>query len=81
LARSVGTKTTIAVDTRIEATAPDDTYLVCTDGLHGLLKDDDIAAILSIEPDPCKAVHRLIRCANEQGGFDNITAVVVRLGR
>jgi protein phosphatase len=80
LARSVGAKSTITVDTRIEATASNDTYLVCTDGLHDLLKDDDIAAILSAEPDPCKAVHTLIRHANEQGGFDNITAVAVRLG-
>jgi protein phosphatase len=81
LARSVGAEKTIKVDTRFEAAAPNDVYLVCTDGLCGLVKDNDIAAILWAESDPREAVHKLIQRANEQGGFDNITAVVVRLAR
>jgi serine/threonine protein phosphatase PrpC len=44
-----------------------------------MLADDQIAAILIAEPDPELAARRLVVGANEQGGKDNITAVVARI--
>jgi PPM family protein phosphatase len=56
----------------------DDVILVCSDGLHGPVSDDDIKRILLEEPDVRKACDRLIACANEHEGPDNITVVLAR---
>ncbi len=55
-----------------------DLVLVCSDGLHGPVSDDDIKRILLEEPDVRKACDRLIACANEHEGPDNITVVLAR---
>jgi serine/threonine protein phosphatase PrpC len=55
-----------------------DTVVVCSDGLHGPVTDDDIKQILLEEPDLQKACTRLIARANEHEGPDNITVVVAR---
>ncbi|MFO0964312.1 MAG: Stp1/IreP family PP2C-type Ser/Thr phosphatase [Gemmataceae bacterium] len=57
---------------------PGDSLLLCSDGLCGMIDDDTIATILEEEADPADACARLIAAANEQGGKDNITAIVVR---
>ena len=55
-----------------------DIVLVCSDGLHGPVGDEEIKQILLEEPDLKKACDRLIARANEHEGPDNITAVVAR---
>jgi len=55
----------------------DDTILLCTDGLHNLVKDSEISQ-LAADHSLHDALSNLINLANERGGFDNITAVVVR---
>jgi serine/threonine protein phosphatase PrpC len=55
-----------------------DVVLVCSDGLHGPVSDDEIKRILLDEPDVRKACDRLIACANEHEGPDNITVVLAR---
>ncbi len=55
-----------------------DIVLVCSDGLHGPVSDDEIKQILLEERDLKKACDRLITRANEHEGPDNITAVVAR---
>jgi protein phosphatase len=55
-----------------------DAVLLCTDGLTDMLPDDRIAAVLAAEREPRSACERLVAEANEQGGRDNITAVVAR---
>jgi protein phosphatase len=54
-----------------------DRLLLCTDGITGLLDDDQIGAVLSDNPDPGEAADRLVAAALEAGGDDNATAVVV----
>jgi len=56
----------------------DDLVLVCSDGLHGPVTDDEIKRILLDEPDVKKACDRLVACANEHDGPDNITVVLAR---
>jgi protein phosphatase len=51
--------------------------LLCTDGISGLVDDDQIEAILTGTPDPRDAADRLVAAALEAGGDDNATAVVV----
>jgi serine/threonine protein phosphatase PrpC len=45
-----------------------------------MVTEPEIAGTLQAEPDPTKASERLVELANEQGGADNVTAVVVHLG-
>jgi protein phosphatase len=55
-----------------------DVILVCSDGLHGPVSDDEIKQVLLDEPDVKKACERLIACANAHEGPDNITVVLAR---
>jgi protein phosphatase len=55
-----------------------DRLLMCSDGLTEMLSAEAISSVLSTEPDPEAACRRLLTLANEAGGRDNITAVIVR---
>jgi len=56
---------------------PGDRLLLCSDGLFNELPDDEITAVLAAVADPAEAATRLVERANEAGGHDNITAVVL----
>lgn len=58
-----------------------DRLLLCSDGLTDMLSDQHIAPILQQNPDPQDAVDQLIGQANEAGGVDNITAVLIDYSR
>lgn len=60
------------------ATRRGDLWLLCSDGLTGMVEDDEIARILAAEPNLDKACQTLIEAANDAGGKDNITALLVR---
>lgn len=78
ITRAVGHKDYVEVDTREIDLLADDLYLLCSDGLHGYLRDGDLEAVLAEGPIP-QAPDRLIDLANGRGGKDNITAVLVCL--
>ena len=75
ITRAVGSRDYVQVDTQVFEIGPGDRFLLCSDGLHGYLRPEEIAGVL--EPGPDAAVKSLIEIANERGGRDNITAVVV----
>jgi len=79
ITRAVGPCETVDVDTKIVDTRTGDAFLLCSDGLHGALDDAEIAAILREHGDLADAVGHLIDRANECGGKDNVTAVLMRL--
>ncbi len=56
-----------------------DLFVLCSDGLHGLVTEMEIARIAAAMP-PAEAVRKLIARANEEGGHDNITAEIVLIG-
>lgn len=58
--------------------AAGDRYLICSDGLHGELPDDALAALLAAGR-PQQAAETLVAAANEAGGRDNVTAIVVEV--
>jgi protein phosphatase len=60
-------------------TEPGDRLLLCTDGLHGELTDDEIRETLKDETDLNNACRKLVQAANEKGGRDNITVVCVEV--
>jgi protein phosphatase len=57
---------------------PGDTFLLCSDGLTEMVGDREITRILAGSA-PRDAAQKLIEAANEQGGVDNITVVVVQV--
>jgi len=78
--RAVGVYQSVEVDTLDFDVLPGDQFLLCTDGLHHYLPTDDkIIPILSTE-DVKESTNRFVTLANDGGGHDNITCVVVRLG-
>ncbi len=78
--RSVGIAATVEPDVvRLDGPPqPGDTFLLCSDGLHGQLSDPDLARIASGESLE-RACREMIRLGNERGGPDNITVLLARL--
>ena len=79
LLRALGTQPEVEIDMEQVGLFPNDVLLLCSDGLTRMATEPEIAGALQSEPDPQKAAEKLIRLANEGGGVDNITAVVVAL--
>lgn len=79
ITRALGIAPTVDVDVRVEQVQVGDIYLLCSDGLHGLVADDEMTAILEEYPVLTEACARLVDSANAAGGKDNITAVVIRI--
>ena len=79
LSRAVGIWPTVPIDVVMGVPKPGDVYLLCSDGLTKMLRDETIGQVLRAEEDPKSAVDRLILFANSRGGKDNITVVLVRV--
>ena len=56
---------------------PQDYILLCTDGLTNMVEDQDIRSIINSQRDVAECTERLVRTANDNGGKDNITVVVI----
>jgi serine/threonine protein phosphatase PrpC/CRP-like cAMP-binding protein len=79
ITRAVGITETVQVDTLVFDVLPGDTYLLCSDGLHGYIEGDaELSEILGHDEGE-ELPRRLISLANARGGKDNITALVLRL--
>lgn len=77
--RALGVHPTVRVDLRTEDVERGDVYLLCTDGISQPVAEANVIQALS-RPDPDEACRELIRLANEAGGPDNASALVVRFG-
>ena len=77
ITRSVGNHEYVEVDVRVVPLYAGDRMLVCSDGLHGYLRDGDIEPIVALGI--AEAAARLIDLANNRGGKDNITVVLVEV--
>jgi serine/threonine protein phosphatase PrpC len=78
ISRALGPMEEVQVDVAELDMRPGDVLLLCCDGLHGLIADKTIAAILAAHPDLDGAGQALVDAANQAGGTDNITVVLVR---
>jgi serine/threonine protein phosphatase PrpC len=79
LYRAVGQSGTLEVDTYLRSIPPGCGLLLCTDGLWGLVSEEQMAKITAEAPSPQAACQALIAAANAAGGKDNATAVLIQL--
>jgi protein phosphatase len=79
ITRALGPERDVEVDTMTYRARPGDVYLLCSDGLTTMVREDRIAATLADTASLDAAVSSLVREANEAGGRDNITVVAFRL--
>jgi protein phosphatase len=79
ITRALGPEPTVEVDTYTHHARAGDLYLICSDGLTTMVPEDQVAQILSDHEALRDAGEELLRAANEAGGRDNITVVLVRL--
>ena len=73
-----GGKAGVQADVRQAKLQAGDMVLLCSDGLSEMIADEEIEAILAASSEPQAACERLAAAANDEGGRDNITAVVAR---
>ena len=79
LTRAVGTNSTVEVDTDEQALLVGDFVLLCSDGLTRMVTDPEIASTLLTSTSSEEAADRLIDLANENGGVDNVSVIVLRV--
>jgi len=78
LLRALGAHPEVEIDVDEVEIIPRDALLLCSDGLTRMVTEPEIAGALQAEIVPSAAAERLIALANENGGIDNITVIVVR---
>lgn len=79
LLRALGAQPEVEVDAEEHSLFARDVMLLCSDGLTRMVTDPEIAGTLQVELDPTKAAERLVELANERGGIDNVTIVIMKL--
>ncbi len=78
--QALGPDARIRVDVSFQDVARGDTLIICSDGLSGQVKREELGALVAELGDVERICERLIALARRRGGPDNITAVVVRFG-
>lgn len=77
--RALGGGPSVSPDLQELAFQPGDEFIFCSDGLTTMLTDEEILDLAENERDPQSLCRKLVDTANERGGVDNITVVVVRV--
>jgi protein phosphatase len=79
ITRALGMQDSVEVDLLAHDARVGDTFVLCSDGLSGMISDAEILQVAGQSGDLATACRRLAALANEHGGEDNITAVLVRI--
>lgn len=80
ITRALGNRLDLEIDTRVEPLEPGDHFVLCSDGLSGMVEDWEIREVVAeTHPgDLRSAANKLVALANEAGGMDNISVVIIR---
>ena len=76
--RAVGVEDTVLLETHLHQTQPGDWLLLCSDGLSDMVDDEQIATVLREHDSLPEAAEALVQRANDAGGRDNISVILVR---
>ena len=79
LIRALGTNEQVDLDVEERQLLPGDVLLLCSDGLTRMVRDPEIGSVLASAPSAQEAAERLVALANQRGGEDNVTVVVMRI--
>jgi serine/threonine protein phosphatase PrpC len=79
LLQAIGVTEDLSIDLIVDKPQSGDIYLLCSDGLNKMLSDQRIQEVLARQPDLESAVYGLIELANDAGGRDNVTVVLVKV--
>lgn len=79
ITRALGMQEHVSVDLQGDDASVGDCYVLCSDGLSGMIEDSEILEIVAGSANIDEACRKLIALANEHGGEDNITAVLVKI--
>ncbi len=77
ITRALGSDPTVQPDLYELQVSAGDRLLLCSDGLSGMLEPEELERILASDEDPQRVADKLVDAANEAGGFDNITVLIV----
>jgi protein phosphatase len=78
--RSLGFEPDLRVDVAVAEASPGDVFLLCSDGLTGVVDDAEIASLCTRRR-PSEAAKALVEAANARGGPDNVTVQVIKIGK
>lgn len=81
ITRALGVDANVQVDVLEERLADGDRILITSDGLTSMVEGEEIARVLDAEDDPQAAAERLVEMANDAGGEDNVTVLVLHIGK
>jgi protein phosphatase len=78
--RALGIDPTVEPEVHVYDAQTDDVYLLCSDGLSDMVEDEEIRlTLITLKTNPTLTVQQLIQAANDNGGRDNISAMLIRV--
>ena len=78
--KALGIDPTVEPEVHVYEADPDDTYLLCSDGLNDMVEDEEIRlTLITLKTNPSLTVQQLVQAANDNGGRDNVSAMLVRV--
>jgi len=78
--RALGIDPGVETELHVYDTEPEDIYLLCSDGLSDMVEDEEIRlTLLTLKTNPSLTVQQLVQAANDNGGRDNISAMLIRV--
>ncbi|MCZ6753770.1 MAG: protein phosphatase 2C domain-containing protein, partial [Gemmatimonadetes bacterium] len=76
--QALGPEPNVVIELTIQELRLNDVLVLCSDGLTGTVRGDEIAKVVTAHPEPADACSELISMANDRGGPDNITVAIAR---
>ena len=78
--RALGIDPSVEPEIHVHETKPEDIYLLCSDGLSDMVDDEEIRlTLITLKTNPSLTVQQLVQAANDNGGRDNISAMLIRV--
>jgi protein phosphatase len=78
--RALGIDPVVDAEIHVYEAEPEDVYLLCSDGLSDMVEDEEIRlTLITLKSNPTLTVQQLVQAANDNGGRDNISAVLIRV--